>query len=86
MANVRFVGQQILGEFPGLGIQPDGQIVAALEKKILDGDISQQTDGTIRKQLSDPKITERALDDPARAPNPGVIAGLILGSPEFQRR
>jgi uncharacterized protein (DUF1800 family) len=62
------------------------QILAALEKNILDGDVSQQTDSTIRKQLSDPKITERALDDPARAPNPGVIAGLILGSPEFQRR
>jgi uncharacterized protein (DUF1800 family) len=62
------------------------QIVAALEKNILDSDISQQTDATIRKQLDDPKITQRALDDPARAPNPGVIAGLILGSPEFQRR
>jgi len=62
------------------------QIVAALEKNILDSDVSQQTDVTIRKQLADPKITERALDDPARAPNPGVIAGLILGSPEFQRR
>jgi hypothetical protein len=62
------------------------QIQDALEKQLLDGDISQQTHETIRKQLNDPKITERAYDDPARAPNPGVIAGLILGSPEFQRR
>src|SRR6185369_8316588 len=37
------------------------QIVAALEKNILDSDVSQQTDVTIRKQLADPKITERAL-------------------------
>ncbi len=62
------------------------QVLAALEKSLLDGDLSQQTHETIRKQLSDPKITERTYDDPARAPNPGVIAGLILGSPEFQRR
>ena len=26
------------------------------------------------------------MDDPARPPNLGAIAGLILGSPEFQRR
>jgi len=63
-----------------------GQIQDALEKQLLHGDISQQTHETIRKQLADPKITERAYDDPARVPNPGVIAGLILGSPEFQRR
>ena len=28
----------------------------------------------------------RKLDDPARPPNIGLIAGLLLGSPEFQRR
>ena len=62
------------------------QALNLLEKSLLDGDISHLTHETIRKQLADPKITERAYDDPARAPNPGVIAGLILGSPEFQRR
>ena len=62
------------------------QILDSLEKSLLAGDVSSQTHETIRKQLADPKITERAYDDPARAPNPGVIAGLILGSPEFQRR
>jgi hypothetical protein len=38
------------------------------------------------KQLSDPQVTGRVLDDPARPATVGIIAGLILGSPEFQRR
>ena len=63
----------------------DGALVA-LEKSILAGDVSPQTHGVIQKQLDDPKIAQRRLDDPAKPPNYGVIAGLIMGSPEFQRR
>jgi hypothetical protein len=36
--------------------------------------------------LNDPEVTQRRLDDPGRTPNYGAIAGLIMGSPEFQRR
>ena len=50
------------------------------------GDISKQTHDTISKQLEDPKISQRRLDDPKRPPNVAAITGLILGSPEFQRR
>jgi len=59
---------------------------AVLEQALLDGDVSAQTHQTISKQLSDPTVSGRQLDDPARPPNLGAIAGLILGSPEFQRR
>jgi uncharacterized protein (DUF1800 family) len=62
------------------------QALAALETSLLAGEISKQTHETISKQLEDPKISQRRLDDPQRAPNAGAIAGLILGSPEFQRR
>jgi uncharacterized protein (DUF1800 family) len=66
---------------------PDPQhALARLEASLLGGDVSRQTHETISKQLEDPKITQRRLDDPARAPNVGAIEGLILGSPEFQRR
>ena len=58
----------------------------ALEASLLGGDISHQTHDTITKQLEDPKISQRRLDDPQRPPNVGAIAGLILGSPEFQKR
>jgi uncharacterized protein (DUF1800 family) len=60
--------------------------LAQLEHAILAGDISKQTHETILKQLNDPQVTGRALDDAARPVNVGVLAGLILGSPEFQRR
>jgi uncharacterized protein (DUF1800 family) len=62
------------------------QALAWLEYSLLGGEVSPQTHETIAKQLEDPKITERRLDDPARPVNVGAIAGLILGSPEFQRK
>jgi len=63
----------------------DGAL-AALESGILAGDVSTQTHAVMQKQLSDPKIAQRRLDDPEQKPNYGAIAGLIMGSPEFQRR
>jgi uncharacterized protein (DUF1800 family) len=64
---------------------PD-QAVASFENALLAGDVSKQTHETILKQMQDPQLTGVALnklDKPVRA---NVIAGLILGSPEFQRR
>jgi uncharacterized protein (DUF1800 family) len=62
------------------------QTLATLENSLLSGDISRQTHATISKQLEDPKISQRQVDDPKRPPNVAAITGLILGSPEFQRR
>jgi uncharacterized protein (DUF1800 family) len=77
----------------GSGASPDKdtptdpqQALANLENSLLSGDISRQTHDTISKQLEDPKISQRRLDDPKRPPNVAAITGLILGSPEFQRR
>jgi len=61
-------------------------VLAALENSLLDGDVSRQTHDSIAKRLDDPQISHRRLDDAARPPNVAAIAGLILGSPEFQRR
>jgi uncharacterized protein (DUF1800 family) len=76
---------------PTTGTAVAGQVDAqraltSLENSLLAGDISKQTHDTISKQLDDPKISQRRLDDPKRAPNVAAITGLILGSPEFQRR
>jgi uncharacterized protein (DUF1800 family) len=66
---------------------PDSlQTLTSLENSLLEGNVSKQTHDTIVAQLNDPKISERRLDDPARAPNVSLIEGLLLGSPEFQRR
>jgi uncharacterized protein (DUF1800 family) len=61
-------------------------VLARLENVLLAGDVSRQTHETVRKQLQDPQVTRRVLDDPSLPPNAGVIAALILGSPEFQKR
>jgi uncharacterized protein (DUF1800 family) len=53
---------------------------------ILAGQASPQTLDTLEKQLDDPQILQASLDDPVKQINVAMIAGLVLGSPEFQRR
>jgi len=76
------------GQMLGPGPSPtDSQgALAALETSLLAGNVSRQTHDTISAQMNDPKNSRRQLDDPGRPPNTGAIAGLLLGSPEFQRR
>jgi uncharacterized protein (DUF1800 family) len=79
-------GVQVDSELiPGQNNDPQ-QSLAALENSLLAGDVSKQTHDVISARLQDSKISRRKLDDPARPPNNGLIAGLLLGSPEFQRR
>jgi uncharacterized protein (DUF1800 family) len=52
----------------------------------LGGPASQETRETLEKQLDDPQILQAALDDKVKQVNAAMIAGLVLGSPEFQRR
>jgi len=62
---------------------------ATLDRAIhsfLGGQASEQTRGTLEKQLDDPQILQATLDDPVKQVNAAMIAGLVLGSPEFQRR
>ncbi len=62
---------------------------ASLDRAIevlLANQASQQTRATLLKQLSDPQVIQAKLDDPVKEINGGVIAGLVLGAPEFQRR
>jgi len=85
------------GKLPGTSLDPQalihgpapadsGAALAALEQSILAGDVSPQTHAVMQKQLNDPQISQRKLDDTEKKPNYGAIAGLIMGSPEFQRR
>jgi uncharacterized protein (DUF1800 family) len=62
------------------------QSLATLENNLLAGEVSKQTHDTIVSRLDDPNVSQRKLDDQVRAPNTNAIAGLLLGSPEFQRR
>jgi uncharacterized protein (DUF1800 family) len=85
------------GKLPGASLDPQALLrgpapgdaeaaLAILEQSILAGDVSPQTHAVMQKQLGDPQISQRKLDDTDKKPNYGAIAGLIMGSPEFQRR
>jgi uncharacterized protein (DUF1800 family) len=76
------------GQMLGVGQSPvDSQgALTALENSLLAGNVSRQTHDTIAAQMNDPKVSQRQPDNPGRPPNTGAIAGLLLGSPEFQRR
>ena len=77
--------------------QPDSSLtLAKLEAGLLDGDVSKQTHDSIAAQIDstrnggqqkpDNKSGKRKSDDLSRSAEVNTIAGLLLGSPEFQKR
>jgi len=65
--------------------QPDAVLDRAIGV-LLSGEASAQTRATLQKQMNDPQVVQASLDDPIRQVNASMIAGLVLGAPEFQRR
>jgi uncharacterized protein (DUF1800 family) len=52
----------------------------------LGGQIDPQTRQTLEARLTDPQVLQAQLDDPVKQVNEGLLSGLVLGTPEFQRR
>jgi uncharacterized protein (DUF1800 family) len=52
----------------------------------LGGQLSAGTRTTLEASTTDPQVIHAKLDDPVRQVDLGVITGLVLGTPEFQRR
>ena len=72
-----------------LGTGASGDPQAVLDQAIaslLSGEVSPETKATLEKRMSDPQILQASLDDPVKQVNQGIVAGLVLGAPEFQRR
>ncbi len=62
---------------------------AALKRamdEFLAGQMSPETRTTLEQKSSDPQVLRAKLDDPVKQVDLGILAGLVLGSPEFQRR
>jgi uncharacterized protein (DUF1800 family) len=62
------------------------QILDRAVQLFLCGQAGPATIATLQKQLDDPQVIEARLDDAAKPADLGVITGLVLGAPEFQRR
>jgi uncharacterized protein (DUF1800 family) len=72
-----------------LGSDSTGDPKQALDRAVqvfLDGQMSANTAATIQKQLENPEIVQAKLDDPVKQVDLGLVTGLVLGAPEFQRR
>ena len=72
-----------------LGAEAEGDAKAALSRAVkvfLSGQTGPTTVETLEKQLESPQIVQAKLDDPVKRVDLGVVAGLVLGAPEFQRR
>jgi hypothetical protein len=86
------------GQLAGSGVSPmDASVtISTLEASLIVGGVSQQTHDSIAAQVeaakngapqkADNKAGPRKPADAARPPDVSTIAGLLLGSPEFQRR
>jgi uncharacterized protein (DUF1800 family) len=57
-----------------------------VESEFLAGQVSDSTRATLEKEMVEPRILGAKLDDPVTQVNVGLITGLVLGSPEFQKR
>ncbi|MFZ0645268.1 MAG: DUF1800 domain-containing protein [Candidatus Acidiferrales bacterium] len=64
---------------------PNAALARSLQE-FLDGQVAPSTADTLQARLKDPQILQARLDDPVKQVNEGLIAGLVLGTPEFQRR
>jgi len=72
-----------------LGMDAGSEPKVALTRAVdvfLGGGVAPTTVETLEKQLDSPQVIQAKLDDPARQTDLGVVTGLVLGAPEFQRR
>ncbi|HVH88592.1 MAG TPA: DUF1800 domain-containing protein [Terriglobales bacterium] len=58
--------------------------MSLLEWTLLEGDVSKQTQNLLEQRLTEQEQTTPLMKDPAKGL--ATIAGILLGSPEFQRR
>jgi uncharacterized protein (DUF1800 family) len=64
---------------------PEMALARSLEL-FLGGQVEAPTRQTLESRLNDPQVLQARLDDPVKQVNEGLLSGLVLGTPEFQRR
>ena len=89
--SLTLAGNKVRGSHTDVGslIGGDAEPKTALERAVqifLGGQAGPTTIETLQKQLDSPQILQAKLDDPVKKVDLGVVTGLVLGAPEFQRR
>jgi uncharacterized protein (DUF1800 family) len=81
-------GAQVdLSSLVGADVGTNAQLAMdRVETLFLAGQVSDSTRATLNRETTDPQILGAKLDDPVKQINLGLISGLVLGSPEFQKR
>jgi uncharacterized protein (DUF1800 family) len=71
-----------------LGSDNESDPKSTLERavQVFLGEAGPGTVDTLQKQLENPQVVQAKLDDPVKQVDLGVVTGLVLGAPEFQRR
>src|SRR5262249_28186831 len=67
------------------GMDP-GDVLQRAVHTFIGGQVADTTVATLRNQLDNPQLVHAKRDDPTKQADLGMIAGLVLGAPEFQRR
>ena len=70
----------------GSNSQDDAKSALNRAVQVFLGQAAPNTVDTLEKQLDSPQVLQASLDDPVKRVDLGVVAGLVLGAPEFQRR
>jgi len=83
MAGARVDLNAVLGEDAS---KDAGTALSRAVNVFLGSEIAPGTRETLEARLNDPQILQAKLDDPVKQVNEGLISGLVLGAPEFQRR
>jgi signal recognition particle GTPase len=60
--------------------------LSTMEAKLLESDVSKQTHDSIMAQIAPSKSEDQKTPRQPKPPDVNTMAGLLLGSPEFQRR
>jgi len=71
----------------GVSSATDGnEVLGRALEVFLAGQAAPSTVEILEKQLADPQLLQAKFDDPVRQIDLGMVTGLVLGAPEFQRR
>lgn len=70
----------------GTDAQSDAKTTLDRAVAVFLGEAAPGTVNTLQKQMENPQVLRAKLDDPVKQMDLGLVTGLVLGAPEFQRR